>query len=319
MLPTPFYPSARCLWMRCLLFATVCAAWMSGVRNSHAQLQIDLTLNRHAYILYEPIVATVSVTNYAGREVVLEDTPGKPWLNMEVSSVDGGMISPYDSDFQTRSITVPMGQTVKYQIDLSPQFPIRNIGAYRIRADLYFAEADHYFYSNYITFDLTSGKTIWRQTVGVPGDRGDLREVSLLTHQLSDRLLLYVRVRAANGDTVYVTRPLGRLVITGREPEEMLDRDNTLHVLHEAVPGAYLYTVVNVDGERLMQRAYNRVGPSRPTLVRRPDGTVEVRGGEIQVAPAATAEGGSAAPPARQPKLSDRPAGLPQPAGGQNH
>lgn len=246
----------------------------------------------------------------------LGDTPGKPWLNMEVSNLDGGMISPYDPDFQLRSITVPAGKTVKRQIDLTPLFPIRDIGEHRVRADLYFAESDHYFYSNYVTFDLTSGKTIWRQTVGVPGDNGDLREVSLLTHKLTDRLLLYVRVRAANGDMIYVTLPLGRLVITGREPEEMLDRNNSLHVLQEAVPGAYLYTVVNVDGERLTQKAYNRVGASRPTLVKNESGIVDVRGGQIQVASAAPVDSGGT--PARQPRLSDRPA-LPTAPGGQSH
>ena len=237
---------------------------------------------------------------------------------MEVTTLDGGIIPPYDPDLKLRSITVPAGKTVKNSVDLTPLFPIRDLGEHRVRADLYFAEADRYSYSNYVTFDLISGKTIWRQTVGVPGDRGDLREVSLLTHQLTDRLLLYVRVRSANGDTVYVTRPLGRLVITGREPEEMLDRDNTLHVLQEAIPGAFLYTVVNVDGERLTQQAYNRVGASRPTLVKSESGTVEVRGGQIQIAPAMTVDGPGGAAPIRQPKLSEHPP-LPQSAAGQGH
>lgn len=300
------------------LIAAVCAAWIGGRHEAHAQLRVDLAFNRHAYILYEPIIATVEVTNFAGRDLVLDDSSGKPWLNLEVTNLDGSIIAPYDPDFKLRSITVPAGKTVKSQVDLTPLFPIRDLGEHRVRADVYFAEADRYAYSNYVTFDLTSGKTIWRQMVGVPGDKGDLREISLLTHQTTDRLLLYVRVRSAEGDTIYVTRQIGRLVVTGREPEELLDRNNSLHVLQEAVPGAYLYTVINVDGERLTQQAYNRVGASRPTLVRSESGIVEVRGGQVQVAPALVVDGPGGAAPVRQPRLSDRPP-LPQSAANPGH
>ena len=292
-----------------LIFAAL--LWLGAHSTARAQLQMDLTFNRHAYLVYEPIIATITITNNAGRDVVLADSPGKPWLNMEVTTLDGALISPYDPDAPIHTLAIPAGQTVKRQLDLSPMFPIRDLGAHRVRADLYFPEADKYFYSNYVTFEMTSGKTIWRQNVGVPGGRGDLREVSLLTHRLPDRMLLYVRVRDADGDTVYVTHALGRLVVSGREPEEMLDRDNSLHVLQEAVPGAFLYTVISVDGERLAQKAYNRVGQSRPKLVKNPDGTVEERGGQIQVAPALAVDG--AGTPVKQPKLSDRPAGLPLP------
>ena len=289
-----------------------CALWLCARSNAVAQLQMSLTFSRHAYIVYEPIVATVTITNYAGRDIVLEDTPNKPWLNMEVTTLDGQLLSPLDPDAPLRSVTVPSGQTVKRSLNLTPMYPIRDLGEHRVRADLYLPEADKYIYSNFVTFDLTSGKTIWRQEVGVPGDRGDLREVSLLTHRLLDRMLLYVRVRAVNGNTVYMTEPIGRLVATGRDPEVMLDRNNTVHVLQEAAPGAYLYTVINVDGERLNQQAYSRVGASRPMLVKSPSGSVEERGGQVQVAPAVAVKGEAGSAPVKEPKLSDRPKGLPQ-------
>lgn len=289
----------------------VCVLWLGARSTALAQLEMTLTFSRHAYIVYEPIVATVTITNYAGRDIVLEDAPNKPWLNMEVSTLDGEMLSPLDPNAPLRSVTVPAGQSVKRSLDLTPMYPIRDVGQHRVRADLYLPEADKYIYSNFVTFDLTSGKTIWRQEVGVPGDRGDLREVSLLTHRALDRLLLYVRIREVNGNTIYTTRPLGRLVTTGRDPEIMLDRNNSLHVLQEAAPGAFLYTVTNVDGDRIAQQAYSRLGASRPTLVKNPSGVVEERGGQIQVAPAMEVQGGAGAAPVKDPKLSDRPRSLP--------
>ena len=51
------------------------------------------------------------------------------------------------------------------------------------------AESDRFYTSNFSMFDLTDGKLLWRQTVGVPGS-GELRQLSLLTHRLPDKLLL---------------------------------------------------------------------------------------------------------------------------------
>ena len=123
------------------------------------------------------------------------------------------------------------------------------------------------------------------------------------------------RVRDENGGTIYTTQSLGRLITSGSEPQEMLDRENRLHVLQEALPGAYLYTVISLDGDRMSQKAYVKTDRSRPFLARTPDGAVGVRGGEAQVA-AAKLVGGDGGP-APQSKLSDRPVGLP--SVGPNH
>ena len=179
------------------------------------------------------------------------------------------------------------------------------MGSHRVRANVYLAAADRFFDSPATAFDLTDGKLYWRQTVGVPGSTGDMRQVSLLTNRLPDKLLLYVRIRDDVGSTVYTTQSLGRMILGGRDPEEMLDRENNLHVLQEAQPGGFLYTEVGLDGTRLVQKAYVKVGPSHPFLAKTPSGDVIVRGGQVQVAPAAPT--GGIAGPVAQPKLSDRP------------
>ena len=137
--------------------------------------------------------------------------------------------------------------------------------------------------------------------------------MSLLTHTLLDKMLLYVRVRDENGNTVYTTQSLGRVITSGAAPEEMFDRDNVLHVLHEALPGTYFYTEINLDGERLTQQAYARMGRTRPTLFKTAAGRVEVHGGQLQAPPDPSGV------PTRAPKLSDRPAGLPASPGSPNH
>lgn len=294
------------------VFLAAAAVWLLGTIPARAQVEIDLTLARHAYILYEPIIATVTVTNNTGRDVTFEDVGAKQWFNLDVTRLDGSILQPYDSDYKLRPLTVPTGQSLRRQIDLTPLFPIREMGTHRLRANIYYAEADKFFYSNFVTFELTDGKLVWRQNVGSPTDYGSTRQVSLLTHTLLDRMLLYVRVRDENGNTVYTTQSLGRVITSGRAPQEFLDRSNVLHVLHESLPGTYLYTQVNMDGERLNQQAYLRVGASRPTLVKAASGSVQVRGGQLQAPPP---PGG----PTRMPKLSDRPVGLPASPGSEKH
>lgn len=284
------------------------AAVLLGPLAGRAQLQVDLKLSRRSFIVYEPLIATVTITNNAGRDLQLEDDQGNQWFNLEVSKITGEQLMPYNPDYKLHPLTLPAGQSLQRKIDVTPLFPIREMGTHRLRANIYYADTNRYYYSNYASFDLTDGRLLWRQTVGVPGSNNEMRQVSLLTHQLTDRMLLYVRVRDEEGDTVYTTQALGRLIITGREPQEFFDRGNTLHVLQEAVPGTYLYSAVNLNGERVDQKAYVRSGSSRPLLVKSASGEVTVRGGQVQASPV-----GGVLPAGSQggPKLSDRPPGLP--------
>ena len=280
---------------------------LGGVRHAAAQVNVDVQLTRHTYILYEPVIATVSITNLAGRDLVFEDTPGKQWFNVEITTLDGGLLPPTDPDYKLQPLTVPTGQTVRRKINLTPLFPIREAGQHRVRANVYLADTGKFYDSHTTSFELTDGKLYWRQSVGVPGSR-DVRQLSLLTNQLPDQLLLYVRIRDEVGNTIYTTQSLGRMIVGGTDPQEMLDRENNLHVLQEAQPGGFLYTEVGLDGSRLTQKAYVKSGPGHPFLQKSQAGDVVVRNAQIQVVAAKTVDGGVSAPPA---KLSDRPSGMP--------
>ena len=45
---------------------------------AEAQVQVDLKFKRLQYIAYEPVVATVAITNLAGRDIELHDAEGNP-------------------------------------------------------------------------------------------------------------------------------------------------------------------------------------------------------------------------------------------------
>ena len=301
---TPPFLSRRAIGWLCLWL--VCAVAF-GAQRAAAQVQIEISLARRTYMLYEPLVATVTLTNQAGRDLVFEDTGSKQWFNVDIATLDGQVIQPYNPDYTLKPLTVPAGQTVVRKIDLNPLFPVREMGTHRMRANVYLADSDKFFASRFVTFDIAEGQLMWRQDVGVPGST-DTRQVSLMTFQRPDRLMLYLRIAdGGNGSTMYTTQALGRVLAATAQPQVMLDRMNTVHVLQEAMPSAFLYTQVSIDGERLNQQAYDKVGQSRPKLEKLADGDVQLHGGRLQAPQTATA----ATAPVREPKLSDRPTDLP--------
>ena len=286
-----------------------------------AQVQVDVKLRRRTFLPYEPIEVILSISNLAGRDLIFQNTDDKQWLDLQVLTADGEHeMAPSDPDFNLSTLVIPAGQTIKRSLNIGPHFTLRDAGGYRLRASVYLPEAERYFPSNFAAFDLSVGKTIWRQTVGVPpGDAvtggGGLRTLSLLTLRQPDRQTLYVRVRDDAAGITYTTQSLGRMLVSAEEPQVALDSSNHLHVMHLVVPRTYLYTEINLEGTRVTQQVF--VGESarkHPTLARGPGGRVAVVGGQLQTgrAPGQDLAAGTTQPSA-QPRLSDRPAGVPKP------
>lgn len=299
---------------------------VGGGTTLRAQVQVDVKLRRHTFIPYEPIEVILTITNLAGRDLLFENVGDQQWLDLQVVAADGEREMPAtEPDLNLNPLLVPAGQTIRRRLDVGPHYALRDAGGYRLRASVFLSEAERYFTSNYAAFDLTEGKVIWRQTVGVPlgdnaagaGGGSRLRTLSLLTHRLPDRELLYARVRDDAAGVTYTTQSLGRLLASAEAPQVALDAGNHLHVLHLVVPRTYVYTEIGLNGARLDQRVYLAESARKhPLLAKGPDGRVVVQGAQLQ-APGRGAPGQETAPgttqPASQPRLSDRPAGLPKP------
>src|SRR6266550_9327626 len=73
-----------------LPFVCVCLFAAGG----QAQIQVDLKFKRLQYIAYEPVTATLGITNLAGRDVDLHDSDGQAWFGFEVTGAEGQLIAP---------------------------------------------------------------------------------------------------------------------------------------------------------------------------------------------------------------------------------
>src|SRR4029450_5362820 len=279
-----------------------------SVVSGEAQIQVDLKFKRLQYIAYEPVMATLGITNLAGRDVELHDADGQAWFGFEVTGSEGQLIARTATDSTQPPLKIEAGQKVTQRIDLAALYSVHDFGTYHVRAHIYFADLGKVFYSPSRVFEVTDARPMWHQTVGIPAEvaaPGDARTYSLLSNRFPDHTSLYVRVQDRDKGIVYATYSLGRS-IAFEQPQAEIDRANQLHVLHCAAPRAWTYSRARLTGELLGHSSFIEA-QTRPRLVRSTNGEVAVRGGVIEAPAAQTKAARDTAP-----KLSDRPPGMPR-------
>jgi hypothetical protein len=270
--------------------------------NATAQIQVELRFPRLQYIAHEPVLATVKIANFSGRDIDLRDDNGHHWFGFEISSGDDRVLAPLTQAPPEPPLHIEAGKTVTRKIDLTPLFPVQDFGSYHVRANVFFPDLNKFFYSATKVFQVTEARPIWQKTVGIPegtSGAGEVRTFSLLSNRFPDHTSLYVRVENKDRGVVYTTYSLGR-AIANDEPQAELDRANQLHVLHCAAPRTWTYSHIGLNGELLKHSTFLET-KSRPHLRHTADGVIAVRGGMLHV-PVAESQRGHA------PILPDRPA-----------
>src|SRR5256886_643136 len=297
-LPSSFVVRISALLATCVFFFASAA---------EGQIQVELKFKRLQYIAYEPVVATIAITNLAGRDIELHDAHGQSWLGFEVTGNEEQPISLLSTENAQPPLKIEAGQRVTRQIDLASLYPVHDFGAYHVRTHVYFTDLGKFFYSGTRVFEVTDARPIWQQTVGIPTGvpaSGEVRTYSLLTNRFPDHTSLYVRVQDKDTGIVYATYSLGR-TITFEQPQAEIDRSNQLHVLHCAAPRAWSYSRIGLNGQLLEHSSFMET-KTRPRLAHSANGEVAVRGGVIE-APAQSSR-------STAPKLSARPPRLPNEA-----
>jgi hypothetical protein len=271
-----------------------------------AQVQVDIALKRSLYMVYEPLICNVTITNLSGGTLTLEDTPREKWFGFQIETVDGRPLPPINPQYQNQTVEIEAGQRLTRSINITPLYPLSEFGTYRVRAVVYVSQLGKYFVSPQLNIEITEGRQLWQQTAGVPEGlgQGRARTFTILAHRLPRTTMLYLRVEDKEAGVIYCTTQLGRF-ITFASPDIELDGGNQIHILQNTAPKAFLYSHFDVNGKVLKQQAYQAYD-ARPYLVRKPDASVAVVGG-VPYDPKA--------PPPEQklPKLDDRPVPLPTP------
>jgi len=270
-----------------------------------AQVRVSIEFKRQMFLTYEPMVATVSIENLTGQDLQLTDEPGHKWFGFEIETPAGRLIPPRDPNYEVSPVSVGPGQTLRRAINLTPLYPMSEFGTYSVRATVWVAQLQRFFGSNEERLEVTDGRPIWTQTIGVPPGaqvEGKSRIVSLLVFRLPRSVSLYIRIEDPDAGLIYCTHQLGRTMST-TTPAVELDAANQIHVLQPAAPKIYVYSKVGLNGEILVRKTFNET-KTRPTLRKQKSGEVEVVGGEF-------VDPNAPAPTVAPPSVTDRPVPLP--------
>lgn len=276
----------------------------AAVTTASAQLTVELTIKRSLFIKNEPILATVTVNNLTGRDITLADTPQMPWFSFQVNARGDRIIAPRNPNYGLDPLDVPAGQSMRRSVNLTELYEIADFGIYRIRANIYFADAKKFYSSKSSAIEITDGRLVWTRTVGSPTDDGT-RKFTILAHQQGEYTMLYVRVEDRDSGVVHCVRELGRM-LEGQPPLMEFDYANNLYVLQLIGQRDYLLSKIGINGEYLGQTRY-AAPKSRMYLRKQDNGQLEVVGGRRVDEVAKNPD----LPPA---KISDRPPGFPKSA-----
>lgn len=263
------------------LFVSVFSAvFLFLAKESNAQLIVSMNLSKTNYITYEPIVATVTVYNRAGNDIVLGGPKGRGWMSFDVYR-DGQLLSPRSVDGGFETMLLKAGRSVTKKVDINRLYPVSDYGSYTINASVYFPPRRSYFSSKKSRINVTDARAFWKQSFGFSQGRNKLasfRQFSLHEHRESANSALYVRLRETKGTKVYCTFSLGRF-INVRKPQATIDAQNRLHVMHMISPRIYSHARVSPEGAFLGNEYFRETADTRPSLVIDEGGTVKVVGG----------------------------------------
>lgn len=289
---------------RIVIFLATLAALIVG---ASAQVNVNIEVRRRTYVRYEPLLVTVTITNLSGRDLLLEDGETQ-WFGFTVLHGESQtLIPPRDPHYALDPLELKIGETVKRTVNLNRLYPISEYGIHRIRATIYAKALNQYYTSRTANIDITEGRVVWKQTVGVPEtmpNAGRMHDMSLLTFQGTQHRFLYVRVTNPETNDVLCMQRLGHL-IDSTQFDVKFDATNTLHVLQLVGPKTYTLSQIGVNGEVHGQWVYD-APKTKPFLKSDRTGNIDIVGATRRVEAVANNTGAPA------PKLSDRPANLPK-------
>ena len=259
---------SRLIFLFCLFLASTQLA---------AQVVVDVSTERSLYLAYEPLLLTVRIHNLSGNALLLADDASHQWFSFCVETLSGLPIAPSNPHDEVAPISLHPGEMLSRTINLTSFYPLGDFGTYRLRAMVYVPEFHRYFSSSPRTIEITEGRLLWQQSVGIPSkEQGVInkRTVALLSHRNAEHTLLYLRIDDSDHDSIFCTYSLGPMIAHGK-PEVLFDRVNHIHLLFQEAPGYFSYVHSNLDGKVIARRSW-RSSNNHPSLVLTPQGTVHV-------------------------------------------
>ena len=286
----------RCL--KYLAVALVCAG------PAQAQIATSLRVSKQHYLAGEPVMAVVTITNHAGREIFFHSDGRFQWLDFTIKDSGGNPVTP-KGNAMFGPMKIAAGQSLARQVDLAQHFQLTEPGNFSVSALIRMPGGDNTegASTNRVFFNQSPGRLYWSQKVGIPGNSNRTREFRILNFSGDSKSQIYAQIVDSQTGQRVRTFLLGDVLMM-RRPLTTVDRKQRMHVMFLNTPTMWVHCVIDTDG-RLDEREFHQRGPQGdPDLLTFPDGSVRVSN-SIPYDPKAAAE-----QRAKTRKASDRPAVL---------
>jgi hypothetical protein len=257
----------RCL--RILSLAFVCAS------AADAQLSTSLRLTKKQYLAGEPVLAVVTVTNHAGRELTFASDGRTQWLDFIIKDRHGEPVTPKGRTIFGR-MSIRAGETMAREIDLAQNFQLGEPGNFSVGALVHLpGDSNEGSSTNRVLFNQSPGVPYWTQKVGIAGKSSETREFRLLNFSGDEKAQIYAQVIDGRTGQNVRTFLLGDVLML-RKPLATVDRQQRMHVMFLATPTMWVHCQIDTDGKLVARQIHQRGAQGDPQLLTFADGTVRV-------------------------------------------
>lgn len=243
--------------------------------QAEAQLAATLKITKKQYLAGEPVLAVVTVTNHAGRELVFQSDGRFQWLDFSIKKSNGNSVNPRGRKF-FGPMKIGAGQTLAREIDLTQHFQLSEPGNFSVAAIIHPpGDTSEGTSTNRVFFSQSPGRPYWSQKVGIPGKPSDTREFRVLNFSNDSKSQIYAQIVDGRTGALVRTFLLGDCLML-RKPSATIDRSQMLHVIFLTNPSMWAHYVIDINGRVVSRQIHQRAATGDPHLITAGDGSVRV-------------------------------------------
>ncbi len=243
--------------------------------SAHAQLAASLRIAKVQHLAGEPVLATVTITNHAGKDLVFNSDGRFQWLHFSVKTSNGTDVNAKGNAI-FGAMKIKAGETMAREVDLSEHFQLTEPGNFSVSALVHVpGSADDGAPTNRVFFNQSPGRVYWSQKVGLSGSSGNTREYRILNFAGDTKSQIYAQIVDGRTGQFVRTFLLGDVLML-RKPLATVDRDQRMHVMFLATPTMWVHCVITTDGKLVNRQIHQRGAQGDPELLTFPDGSVRV-------------------------------------------
>jgi hypothetical protein len=240
-----------------------------------AQLSTSLRLTKKQYLAGEPVIAVVTLTNHAGRELTFTSDGRTQWLDFMLKDSRGESVTPKGRAIFGK-MTIRAGESLAREVDLAQHFQLSEPGNFSTSALVHMPGSTVEGASTgRVLFTQSPGVPYWSQKVGIPGKAGLTREFSLLNFSGDEKAQIYAKIIDGRTGQNVRTFLLGDVLML-RKPLATVDRQQRMHVMFLATPTMWVHYQIDTDGKVVERQIHQRGSQGDPQLLTFADGSVRV-------------------------------------------